>query len=67
MAGLQEVEQFAEGELTFSAGFPLALARSNSLRVKAVLRSSSLARSSVDVGDRLPVPVFDKSGSGLKR
>jgi hypothetical protein len=44
---------------------PLACARFLSLSIKAVLRASSCARSSIEADDKLPVPVFDKSGSGL--
>jgi hypothetical protein len=67
VASLQEVECFFEGEDGAALGFPLRFARSSSFRVKAMLRSTSFARSSVDADNRLPVPVFDKSGSGLKR
>jgi hypothetical protein len=45
--------------------FPLAAARFLSLSIKAVLRASSCARSSVEADDKLPTPVFEKSGSGL--
>jgi len=64
---LQEVERFSEGENRKPPLFPLRFARSSSLRINAVLRSTSFARSSVDADNRLPVPVLDKSGSGLKR
>ena len=67
MTPLQEVERFAECDNAGTLGFPFCCARRRSLRVKSVLRATSLARSSVDADDRLPVPVFDKSGSGLKR
>ena len=65
MAALQEVEGFAEGDRPVALGFPLSCARFLSLSINSVLRATSLARSSAEVDDRLPVPVFDKSGSGL--
>jgi hypothetical protein len=37
----------------------------NAFRIRAVLRATSFADSSVVADDRLPVPVFEKSGSGL--
>ncbi len=46
---------------------PARLARWTSFRAKAVLRRTSFAHSLVDADDRLPVPVLEKSGSGLKR
>jgi len=45
--------------------FPAAAARWVSLRIKSVLRVTSLARSLVEEDDRLPVPVCEKSGAGL--
>jgi len=65
MAAFQEIERFAEGDDPVALGFPFCRARRRSFRIKAVLRATSLARSSVDADNRLPVPVFDKSGSGL--
>src|SRR6266478_3251833 len=44
---------------------PLSCARFLSLAIKAVLRASSCARSSVEADDKLPTPVFEKLGSGL--
>jgi hypothetical protein len=44
---------------------PVARARRLSLSIKAVLRASSCARSLIEVGDKLPTPVFEKLGSGL--
>jgi len=44
---------------------PVACARRLSLSIKAVLRASSCARSSVEADDKLPTPVFEKFGSGL--
>jgi hypothetical protein len=57
--------EFGEREDLLSFFFPLATARLLSLSIKAVLRASSCARSLVVADDRLPTPVFDKSGSGL--
>ena len=45
--------------------FPLAAARFLSLSIKAVLRASSCARSSIEADDKVPIPVFEKLGSGL--
>jgi hypothetical protein len=44
---------------------PLCFNRSIAFRILAVLRASSCARSSVEADDKLPTPVFDKSGSAL--
>jgi hypothetical protein len=65
MALPQEFYRFGEGEDLCSLFFPLAAARFLSLSIKAVLRASSCARSPVVADDRLPTPVFDKSGSAL--
>jgi hypothetical protein len=65
MALPQEFYGFGEGEDLLPFFFPLAAARFLSFSIKAVLRASSCARSSVVADDRLPTPVFDKSGSGL--
>jgi len=54
-----------EGEDFLLLFFPLAAARFLSLSIKAVLRASSCARSSVEADDKLPTPVLEKSGSGL--
>ena len=61
----QEFYRFGE-----RAGFGLPAApfrfnRSIALRILAVLRASSCARSLVEADDKLPTPVFEKSGSGL--
>src|SRR5262249_52455029 len=61
----QEIYGFFEGEDLLSFGVPLCCARRLSFSIKAVLRASSCARSSIEADDKLPVPVFDKSGSGL--
>ena len=65
MAVPQERYGFVEGEDGVSLVFPLACCRRLSLSIKAVLRASSCARSSVEADDKLPTPVFEKSGSGL--
>ena len=56
---------FVEGE---DFGLLLALlcfSRSIALRILAVLRASSCARSSIEADDKLPTPVLEKLGSGL--
>jgi hypothetical protein len=65
MALPQEFYSLCEGEDFLLLFFPLATARFLSLSIKAVLRASSCARSSVEADDKLPTPVFEKSGSGL--
>ena len=65
MAVAQEIYGFCEGEDLLLFFRPLARARALSLLIKAVLRASSCARSSVEADDKLPTPVFEKSGSGL--
>jgi hypothetical protein len=65
MALPQEFYEFGEGEDLPLFFFPLAAARCLSLAIKAVLRASSCARSSIEADDKLPTPVFEKSGSGL--
>ena len=65
MAVPQEFYEFAEGEDLLLLFRPLFCARFLSLSIKAVLRASSCARSSVEADDKLPTPVFEKSGSGL--
>ena len=67
VTGFKEVYRFLEGERGLALCFPLRFARRSSFRVNAMLCSTSFARSSIDADDRLPVPVFDKRGSGLKR
>lgn len=61
----QKFYELGEGEDLSLLFLPLLAARCLSLSIKAVLRASSCARSSVVADDRLPTPVFDKSGSGL--
>ena len=65
MALPQEFYGFFEREDFPLLLFPLAAARFLSLSIKAVLRASSCARSSVEADDKLPTPVFEKDGSGL--
>jgi hypothetical protein len=65
MERLEEIEKFEEGYFFSARFFPLLRARSSSLWINAVLRAASCARSSVEADNRLPTPVFDKSGSGL--
>jgi hypothetical protein len=67
MKPAQTIQCFDEGQDLWSERFPVLRARASSFRVNSMLCSTSLARSSVHADDRLPVPVFDKSGSGLKR
>ena len=61
----QEFYSFGEGEDSLLFFRPVSCARFLSLSIKAVLRASSCARSFIVADDRLPTPVFDKSGSGL--
>jgi len=61
----QELYGFGEGEDLLLFFRPLSCARFLSLSIKAVLRASSCARSSVEAGDKVPTPVFEKLGSGL--
>ena len=63
----QAVQGFGESQDLRAESFPFLRARASSFRVNSMLCSTSFARSSIDADDRLPVPVFDKSGSGLKR
>jgi hypothetical protein len=63
----QVVERVEKSQGERSLRFPAFRARLMRFRVKSMLCSTSFARSPVDADDRLPTPVFDKSGSGLKR
>jgi hypothetical protein len=65
MTVAQEFYGFREGEGLLLLFRPLARARALSLSIKAVLRASSCARSSVEADDKVPTPVFEKCGSGL--
>ena len=61
----QEFYGFGEGKDLLLLVFLLACCRFLSLAIKAVLRASSCSRSSIEADDKLPTPVFEKSGSGL--
>jgi hypothetical protein len=61
----KKIYGFEEGEVCGSLFFPLSRSLFLSLAVKAVLRATSCARSSVEADDKLPTPVFEKLGSGL--
>jgi hypothetical protein len=61
----EKIYGFGEGEDLRLLFGPFRCARFLSLAIKAVLRASSCARSSVEADDKLPTPVFEKSGSGL--
>jgi hypothetical protein len=61
----KEVERFAERQFSRSALVPSLSDALMSFRVISVESFSSMARSAVEAGDKLPVPVFDKSGSAL--
>lgn len=65
MALPQEFYELREGEDLGLLFRPVSCARFLSLSIKAVLRASSCTRSSVEADDKLPTPVFEKSGSGL--
>lgn len=65
MAGSEEPERFEQGQFGDSFLFPLCCDRCVSFRVNASLRAASFAESSIDLGDRCPVPVFEKLGSAL--
>jgi hypothetical protein len=65
MEPTKRIQSFGERQDLRAECFPFLRARFSSFRINSVLCSSSLARSSVDADDRLPVPVFEKSGSGL--
>ena len=65
VAGAEEFYGFIEGGDFGLSPPPLCFERCTALRILAVLRASSCARSSGVAGDKLPTPVFEKSGSGL--
>ena len=60
---LQMLGNLEKGQRFFLEVFPLFLTRRVTFRIRAVLSTLSLAESSVEVGDSLPVPVFEKTGS----
>jgi hypothetical protein len=59
------VERFVQRQCFDAELFPVRCARCSSFRVNSMLCATSFARSSVDADDSEPVPVFEKSGSGL--
>ena len=61
----EKLYRFGEGEDLGLLFRPVFCARLLSLAIKAVLRASSCARSSIEADDKLPTPVFEKLGSGL--
>ena len=63
--GSKEIECFDQGNFNQTLFFPASRARVSNLWISAVLRSTSFARCSIEADDKLPVPVFEKSGSGL--
>jgi hypothetical protein len=65
VAVTQKLYGFGKGEDGIAFFFPFSRCRFLSLSIKAVLRASSCARSSVEADDKLPTPVFEKLGSGL--
>ncbi len=65
MAFAKKPERFPEGYFPGPELFPALLDVRVSFSIMAVLSASSFARSSIEAVDKLPVPVFDKSGSGL--
>jgi hypothetical protein len=65
MAMPQKIYEFGEGEGFSLLAAPFCCNRCLSLSIKAVLRSTSFARSSIEADDKLPTPVFEKLGSGL--
>jgi hypothetical protein len=65
--GAKAIKGLAQRQGLAAERFPLCRARCSSFRVNSMLCATSLARSSVDADDSVPVPVFEKFGSGLKR
>ncbi len=65
MAIPQEVQSLYEADRLSVRFRPLFCNDSLAFAIRAMLRSASLAHSEVVAGDRLPVPVREKSGSGL--
>ena len=61
----EAVESFAKRQRFEAEFFPVCRARRSSFRVNSMLCATSFARSSVDADDSDPVPVLEKSGSGL--
>jgi len=65
MIGAEAVERFAKRQRFAAELFQVRCARRSSFRVNSMLCATSFARSSVGADDSEPVPVFEKSGSGL--
>jgi len=61
----QKIQRFSKRQGLGVGTFPAFSDPVMSFRVISKLSFSSFARSSVEAGDKLPVPVFDKSGSAL--
>ena len=61
----QKVQRFAQRQRLRAERFPALPDLRMSFRVMAKLSFSSFARSLIEAGDKLPVPVLDKSGSAL--
>ena len=61
----QEIYGFGEGVDFGLAASPVGFERRIALRILAMLRASSCTRSSIEADDKLPTPVFEKSGAGL--
>ena len=65
MAVAREIESLKKCQLLGACFFPFAPDFFVSFLINAVLSASSFARCAVEADDKLPVPVLDKSGSGL--
>lgn len=65
MAAKKEFKQLAETQLALLRFFPLVADSLMSFSIMPVLSASSFARCSVEAVNKLPTPVFDKSGSDL--
>jgi hypothetical protein len=65
MIGAETVQSFAQRQRFEAEVFLVCCARRSSFRVNSMLCATSFTRSSVDADDSEPVPVFEKSGSGL--
>jgi len=58
-------QHFQQRQRLFLEAFPFFAARFVTFRIRAVLSAPSFTESAVEVGDRCPVPVFEKTGSAL--
>ena len=65
MAMAEKVKSLEKRQCLLARCFPFAPDFFVSFFIKAVLSASSFARCAVEADDKLPVPVLDKSGSGL--